>query len=224
MRQDNISENIQKQEMTSIIASVKGRLSVYRWVLAGLVVIMCTGCQSMTRISWDVPSTDPGKKGEIIATNLAEYGDDFCSPNTVGKHTFTLFAIPVSDIRSRNSIEEGVGKAIQDAIVAANYDVVLVTEPPKGKPCLSGTVDRFYYYSYMWFWPLMFEGGKIQVTLVLTSPQGKEVWGRSFVSSSFWATPGGAFGYDAKIRKAMTKLLADIQDEVLSEDFKAALR
>lgn len=203
-----------------------GRRRAIGTIISGIVLLMvATGCQSMTKITWDVPPTSPGEKRPLTVGKVAKYPGHFKSgPNTVGRHTFTVFAIPVGEIFSQNGIEERVNKAVTDALRAANYDVAFKSQPPPGQPWLSGILLKFKYWSYSWFWPVMFDGGKIQLTLQLKNPASETVWTHGFTSSSSWVTFGSAHGYDSNIRSAMTKLVLEIKQAVLSDEFREALQ
>lgn len=75
----------------------------------------------------------------------------------------------------------------------------------------------------MWLWPFIFDGGSIRYALVLNDEGGNEVWSETFKASSFWISLGGAYGYEKRIRKGMTRILEDIEVAIRSEEFVTAL-
>ena len=179
-----------------------------------------TGCQTNARIAWNTPDAEDGPSRDVAASDLAQYSK---SSNVVGKHTFTLFAIPLVPINSDTPIDEAVAEAVVDAMETANYNVILMDEPPADAPYLTGTVKKFRYWSYMWLWPLMIEGGAIKYELSIVKGQGEPIWTSSFKASAGMPMLIGAGGYNGMIKRSMTNLVGQIKDAAMTEEFGAAL-
>lgn len=182
---------------------------------------MVVGCQTSTTIAWKTPEKRAGTQRDVVATELGGYYRK--KPRKVGRHTITVFAIPTIPIHAKGPVKDAFNKAVASALSSANYDVEFEDGPPSGESWLKGDVTKFSYWSYMWFWPIMFEGGTIRYELVLNDENGDAVWSKKFKAGSFWVTIGGAYGYNKKIRKAMTRLLRDIEEATSSDEFQAAL-
>ncbi len=74
------------------------------------VVAMATGCQRCARIAWDVPATKKTDNHLTLAVgDLAKLsrtggmGNSEPTEDIIGNHTFTVFALPVGNIKADES-------------------------------------------------------------------------------------------------------------------------
>lgn len=186
---------------------------------AVVLVVLGTGCVSSSTIDWRQPPA-LASKGKVVYVRPTQYG----GVNTmVGKHTFTVFALPVGSIAAHRPVDECTTKAVMDAVTAAGYEARPSSEAPSGVRQLQPTLGRLSYWSYSWFWPLFLEGGGVDLQLSLVDPAGASMWRDSYSARSLWVTPGGAFGFDTAIRGDMTKVVSDIQQKVAARPFEDAL-
>jgi hypothetical protein len=152
-------------------------------------------------------------------------GGNLANTDVVGKHTFTLFAIPVSDIRADSYLDESLYSLISDALAAAGYQTSKAKEgcgceaPLKLVPELS----KLNYWSYMWFWPLMFEGGGVDLRVRLVDADGNTLWRSSGDAGSFWLTPFGAWGFESALNGDLSKTAEELADEFRTPAFRQAL-
>ena len=202
-------------------------------ILSCLFAVLASGCQQYAKITWEVPEALPVGKRTLLATGelakLSRKGklsDANPSDATIGKHTFTVFAIPAGNINAHQTtpLQPSFESAIRDALTAAGYELVDALSAPRDTPVLRGELNECWWWSYSWFWPLMVQGGQNKVTLFLENRDGTVLWKRSFSRIEPGLALGGSYGIDLMIKWSMTKLLKDIVRECSSEEFKAALR
>ncbi len=143
----------------------------------------------------------------------------------IGKHTVTVFALPLGSIATHKStpLKKSFGAAVTDALEAAGYELVPASEAPADALVLRGEVNACWWWSYFYFWPVVVQGGENKVTLFLETRDGITLWKHKFSRIAPGVTPGGAFAFDLMIKWSMTKLVQDIVRECSSEEFKAAL-
>ena len=208
---------------------LQGRAKIFcRIAVAALLVTIAMGCQTSARISWEPPAAQLEQKGSLEIVEFEDSRPRFMwremNPDMVGVHTFTAMALPIMPaIATDGSVWRKMNAAVKDAFDAAGYTVSTVSGPPVNGPYLAGTLTNFNYWSYMWLWPIMLEGGKVGVRLELKGSDGRVLWAQNFSRKSFWVTPGGAFGYNGKIKSAMTRIVRDINEAALSEEFRNAI-
>jgi hypothetical protein len=200
--------------------------------LSGFLVPLTTGCQSYARITWDIPKAVHAQKKTVLAVgDLAELKrkgalwDRHPTESVIGRHTITIFAIPMGHINTHATtpLRQSFAQAVRDALQAAGYDLVDAAQAPKDSPVLRGEVTACWWFSYMWFWPFVIQGGQNQITLFLDAPDGTTLWKQKFSRAEPGLALVGSYGYDLMIKWSMTKLLRDIVRAVSSEEFNAAL-
>jgi hypothetical protein len=199
---------------------------------AAFVLLATSGCQQYVRIAWDVPRpVEVNEKTMLAVGDLAVINRDpvlyesHPSDAVIGKHTFTVFAIPVGNICTHPStpLKASFDRAVRDALGAAGYDLVEASEAPADTPVLRGEVNACWWWSYTWLWPLVVQGGENKVTLYLERRDGTLLWKREFSRIEPGLVPFGAFAFDLMVKWSMTKLVQDIVRATSSDDFKAAL-
>ncbi|MFP6581030.1 MAG: hypothetical protein VCD00_00580 [Candidatus Hydrogenedentota bacterium] len=135
-----------------------------------------------------------------------------------------MLAIPTVAINATEDVPVAFNRAVASALSAANYNVEFKTAQEANTVVLRGDVTKFNYWSYSWLWPFIFDGGGIRYDLVLIDDGGNEVWSQTFKAGSSWISLGGAYGYQKRIKKGMTRILVDIEEALQSEEFVAALK
>lgn len=197
---------------------IKGNTTL-KWALMSVAAVaMCcsTGCQSAARISWDNP-TQSKPLDKTVYVKKAKYD----GKNTiVGKHTFTLFAIPIMSIDADQPVDDCVTKAVRDVYARAGYNVVDSVDAPANSAIVTPTVTKFHYSSYSWFWPLFLTGGDIQMDVAVKSKSGQTLWQKSYVTSSSRTTFGGCYGFDGAIKDDMTKIVSKMSVDAKENSVK----
>lgn len=201
-------------------------------ILSTLVLTAVTGCQHYAKITWDRPKpVEVNERTTLAVGDLAELkrkGGLWAKDppaSLIGKHTFTVFAIPTTTINTheKTPLKQSFEKAVREALEAAGFELVEASEAPANAPLLRGEVNACWWWSYMWFWPFTIQGGENKVTLFLEDPDGAVLWKHEFSRIQPGMAFGGAYAFDLMIKWSMTKLLQDIVRECSSGEFKAAL-
>jgi hypothetical protein len=201
--------------------------------LGSLILVATTGCQHYAKITWEPPvPVEVAAKTPLAVADLAELRrkggvwDADPTEAVIGKHTFTVFAIPVGSVNTHQStpLKQTFAAAVCDALEAAGYELVPASEAPDDAPVLRGEVNACWWWSYSYFWPVVIQGGENKVSLVLETRDGTPLWQREFSRIEPGVTPGGAYALDLMIKWSMTKLVRDMARECSSEAFKAALQ
>jgi len=194
---------------------------------------LAAGCQTHAKITWDPPKTASVEKRTRLAVgDLSQLNRKWelwegkpGSKATIGKHTLTVFALPIANISANDEtpVKESFDKAVRVALAAAGYDLVDSSQSPGNSAVLRGEVNRCWWWSYMWFWPVIIQGGQNEVTLFLETSSGKELWKRKFSRAEPGFAVVGSYGFDLMIKWSMSKLVNDIVRACSSDEFKSAL-
>ena len=93
---------------------------------------LSAGCVSSARIAWAKPYEE-ARLGQTVY--LASVDRTSGARDAVGRHTWSLFALPGHTISSEGeTVDARVVKAIADAITTAGYDVKPASEAPANAP------------------------------------------------------------------------------------------
>jgi len=203
-------------------------------LLLGLVLALVGvgGCQQYAKITWDPPEPPEGKPqvktplavGELAAWNRkGGVWDKDPGDSVIGKHTLTIFAIPVGSLSADKTtpVQPSFRQAVRDGLEAAGYELVPAAEAPPGSPVLRGEIRACWWWSYTWLWPCVVQGGENKVNLILEDAAGKELWREEISRIEPGVAAGGSYGFDLMIKWSMTKLVQDIVDKCSSEEFAA---
>jgi hypothetical protein len=212
---------------------MKGSAMGWRGIISGLLLLVGSGCQQYAKITWDSPKPAEAKAKTPLAVGdlsvLHRQGQLYESNpqgESIGKHTFTVFAIPVGNMNADQStpIKPSFDKAVREALEAAGYELVDGAKAPKDSPVLRGEVIACWWWSYTWTWPFTLQGGENKVALFLEKPAGTVVWKKELSRIEPGVGVGGSYGFDLMIKWSMTKLLEDIVRAVDSAEFRSALK
>jgi len=135
--------------------------------------------------------------------NHSSFGDN----SSVGNHTFTVFAIPVSRIESVEPIDESITEAVEDIYKSAGFTVKNASEASCDEAAIiSPTIDKVHYWSYSWLYPLFIKGGGIRLRVRADTKNGKSLWSYNYDASSLRCSLVACFGFDSEIKSDMTKI------------------
>jgi len=215
-----------KRVVAAIICAAAGLL----WLL---LVGAVGGCQQYVKVAWEPPepAAGAGQRTVLAVGDLSKLNRESkplegkAQDEVIGKHTFTVFAIPVGSINADETtpVKPSFDKAIRDGLRAAGYDLVEAARAPAGSPVLRGEVQDCWWWSYSWFWPLFIQGGQNKVELFLEKPDGTMLWHKKFSRAEPGVSFGGSFGFDLMMKWSMTKLVKDVRDVCASDEFRTAL-
>lgn len=183
--------------------------------------LLAAGCQSSARIAWDPPKAAPSEKSVLYVGDLAALDrhdavwGSATNGESIGKHTFTVFAIPVGNINAdpETPVQPSFDHATRDALKAAGYELRPAAEAPKGAPILKGEVRQCQFWSYSWFWPVFVQGGDVKVALRFENADGTSPWSKEFHGSGPGMGFVGSFGFDTMVKTAMNGMVSDITSE-----------
>lgn len=205
-------------------------------VVSSLTLTAGSGCQKYAKITWDSPKPVPVEnKTRLAVSDLAELKlrgeawDEGRPAGVIGRHTWTVFAIPgpFLYLHDKTPLKESFAKAIREALTAAGYELYDVAEASQAAGetnVLRGEVNACWWWSYTWLWPFVLQGGQNKVTLFLENSAGDVLWKKTFSRIEPGFPVGGAYAFGTMIKWSMTKLVQDIVRACSSEDFKSALR
>jgi hypothetical protein len=197
--------------------------------IAGLLLTgFIGGCQQTARIEWDEPKRVTEKRTPLYVSELCclkregHIWGSKAGGEGIGKHTFTVFAIPVGEIHasSETPVAESFDRALREALVAAGYELRPASEAPEGAPVLRGEVRECFFWSYSWFWPVFVQGGRTKVALMMDQPGKGCVWRKEFEGDGPGVGFVGSFGFDGMVRRAMNGMLTEITRECSQEEFR----
>jgi len=162
---------------------------------------------------------------EIVHSRLSTFHK---ASDEVGYHTFSLFALPLIQMRSKpeTTVVDAVAEAIEEALETANYSLAgrdPLRELQDG-PEVRGTLVKFYYWSYMWLWPIMLQGGRTHFKLEVVDEAGTVLWAKLVKKASFWPTLFGSYGFNGIIRSDLTGIAKKTQAAVAEASFQEALK
>jgi hypothetical protein len=198
-----------------------------------LLPVSLVGCQQHARIEWDpLEPCNVAQKTPVVVGDLAEIRREEIpllgvpQGEEIGKHTFTVFAIPVGSINADQStpLKATFEKAVRESLEAAGFEIVPPDKAPAGSARLRGELRECWWWSYTWFWPLVIQGGRNRVALCVEDSSGNQLWEHEFSRAEPGMALGGSYALDLMVKWSMTKLTKDIVEECSGEAFRAAIQ
>ena len=211
------------------IASTKGMLTqILGWMncsLAIIVALFTSGCQSSVHLSHEnlvgIQSIQPRRSiqayqlGECVRKEL---------PNTVGTHSFTVFAIPTGTINSDMALPVAVHSFVRVSLVDAGYNVIDISQDnAQNAPIIRGEITNYWLTGYSYFWPIFLQRGKFDYSLIVQMPNGRVLWKKSFEARATDTHVGVDYGYDSLAAKINTDILNKVREAISSSDFVTVL-
>ena len=99
------------------------RISFIHAICSCVFLSIASGCQQYAKITWDPPKSRAAEKqGQLVVGDLSTLNRKWelwegkpGSKATIGKHTFTVFALPVGNINAHEStpVKESFDKAVR---------------------------------------------------------------------------------------------------------------
>lgn len=139
----------------------------------------------------------------------------------IGWGTITAFAIPVARVTVNGKADEALMLQIKSGLEHLGYSVRVVADAAEAPdlPLLSCQVKRFKFRNYTWLFPLVFNWGKIDLTMSLASAGQQPIWRRDIA-----ARAGGFYSFEKTVNKALTKVLDQMVRELASMQVQTAER
>ncbi len=181
-----------------------------------LLVLVLAGCTATLNHGDLGPQADD-PRGEIAVVSQVEN-----LPRPLGWGTITLFAIPVAPLTiAKGDGERKVMLQIRDAVAHAGYQPVdVATAADAGSlPVFQCRVKSFRFRNYTYFFPIVFNWGKIALDASVQDPAGNVLWSKSYSEGSM-----GGYGFSGPVNRAMTKILKKLSADLAAAGVGAAPR
>jgi hypothetical protein len=136
----------------------------------------------------------------------------------IGWGTITAFAIPVARVTVNGQADEELALQVKSALEHLGYSVQLVTDAGAGggAPYMECHVNRFKFRNYTWFFPLVWNWGKVDVTMKVTAP-GQQPWQQQYVGKAV-----GFYSFEGTVNKALTRMLNQMVRDLAARQQKTA--
>jgi hypothetical protein len=146
------------------------------------------------------------KSGELLVAQTADG-----MSNRIGWGTFTALAIPVARVTVNGKADEALMQEIKSGLEHLGYSVRVVADAAQAGdlPVLTCQVNRFRFKNYTWFFPLVFNWGKIDVSMSLASNGEQPVWQSQIVGKA-----SGFYSFEKTVNKALTKVLDQMNQQL----------
>ncbi|MCA9511543.1 MAG: hypothetical protein KC560_12620 [Myxococcales bacterium] len=141
-------------------------------------------------------------------------------PTTIGRDTFSVFAIPVSAVHFEG--ESGaidVMNGAREAVRVAGYEPVTADVEPD-RPVLTCDVGEMSFKTYTWTAPRILVWGTVRLRLALVRPDGTEAWARDYEKSY----DGDGFGESIErgVEVALGTIFTRAAEDFTTPEFQAA--
>ncbi len=182
------------------------------FVILVLCLLVCAGC-SVNLGHNPLQPVSQGRTGEVLVKQSADG-----MSNRIGWGTFTAFAIPVARVTVDGKADEGLMLQIKSGLEHMGYSVRVVPDESQaaGLPVVTCRVNKFKFRNYTWFFPLVFNWGKIDVDMTLASGDGP-VWQKNIVGKA-----SGFYSFEKTVNKALTRVLDQMVQEMSAAPVKTA--
>lgn len=185
-----------------------------------VAILMLLGCGcGATRVSLapSIPTpSQPVAGGGKVA--VARQADGL--PDTIGRATITVFAIPTSSVQFGDpDTAERIMRGLRATLRKAGYQPIDPADLPLG-PVLTCRIKEMSFKNYTWFMPAIITWGTIRLTLALSDPTGAVRWQRDY-EGHYSDTEVGE-GFDEAVNTVMGRILARAAEDFTSSEFSAA--
>jgi len=188
-----------------------------------------TGCQTTVAVEVDdsdiiKPATPVGLP--IALLSKAKDVRDGQGIDQVGRHTISLLMIPGPTVTTeRQHLDDAIASGVKQVLTKAGYEVTTVERISDGKgPVLVAQIDDLRNYLFSWMYPLGIVWGKMELSLHLMSPDGKELWtANADGSGGIMASLLYMSGFETRVQGDLKDNLNQIGVIVTSDQFKGVL-
>jgi len=188
-------------------------------------LFILNACQTSTQIQWNpISKVQTDKGSDVCLQNKFKDRRNEGTETQVGTNTWTLVAIPIAPIYANSEVNKKVRDALEEAMEGADIRVEVTDSVKSCNRTITGQIQEFWFTSYNWFWPFCKEKGSIEVELMLLNQTSNRIWQKKYFAKVSKFTFGGAYGYGGMIKKAMNKILKDIQQDLNSNQFKTLIQ
>ena len=187
------------------------------------------GCQtSVSVMVWEDELVKPNTPANMQLNFLSKAQDVRTQAvDQVGRHTISLLMIPGPTVTTeREHLDDAIAKRVKSALQLCGYTINEVDKIKESKgPVLVVQIDDLRNYLFSWIYPLGLVWGKMELSLHLMSPEGKELWranaeGHGGIMASLLYMSG----FETRVTSDLTANVNQIIEIVSSEQFKNELR
>lgn len=164
---------------------------------------------------------------DMDITMLSKAVDARSGPSDkIGRHTISLLMIPGPSVFAEGThLDEAVANHAITALKKAGYRVstVFFLEDSEG-PVLVVQIDDLRNYEFTWLYPIGVLWGKMDMTVLLMSPNGDTLWkAQTAGHGGMWGSFIYMTGFGTRVKSDLTANLNQIIEICSSSEFKQAL-
>ncbi len=183
----------------------------WRFLLLIFVVVCMSSCATTARIEKNFSVAPPYKTNKSLALETIAKDERNHWRDEVGRNTFTIFAIPSFEVKSRTRLENQMMVNVKETLIEAGFEINHAEYPR-----LEVIIDDFYFKNYTWLFPLYLFWGRMALSINLKDKNEQVLWTENVSGGSFLP---GFISFNPVIRRSMRKTLRDLQQACLREDF-----
>jgi hypothetical protein len=187
------------------------------------------GCQSSVSVRVDGNDlAKPAKPaGQKIAL-LSRANDIRSKPrDQVGRHTFSVVMLPAIQVTPEEGrLDRVISQNVSTALQVSGYTVTTVDKLRDATdPVVVVQIDDLRNYLFSWLYPIGVLWGRMELSLHLMTPEGKEIWtGATKGHSGFMGSLFYMSGFETRVQSDLKANLDQIIDIVSSDEFRRQLR
>lgn len=202
------------------------RARVLTCIVGLFLILQLNGCQTSVPLRVDGNELEkPQAPAGLQIMLLARARDIRDKPrNQVGRHLFFLLPGP-QVVPEEDLLDRAIPKAVQTALQASGYTVTMVGKLREAKgPVAVVQIDDLRNYLFTLPYPLGWGWGRMQLSLHLLTPDGKEIWvGKTERDGGMMASLFYMSGFQRRVQKDLKTNLNQIITMVSSDEFKKHL-
>lgn len=200
-------------------------------VLAGLLflTIPLNGCQTSVAVRVeDSELTKPTAPAGLKIALLSRAKDVRSKPrDQVGRQTVSLPMLPGIQVTPEEGrLDRVIPRSVQSALQVSGYTVTLVDKLRDATdPVVVVQIDDLRNYLFSWLYPLGIVWGRMELSLQVMTPDGKELWkGKTEGHSGLMASLFYMSGFETRVQSDLKANLNQIIAMVSSDEFKRQIR
>ena len=191
--------------------------------------VLMNGCQSSVNVRVDSSELDPPATQAGLRVALLSRASDIRSKprDQVGRHTISLFMLPGIQVRPEEGrLDRAISRNVLTALQVSGYTVTPVDKLRDATdPVVVVQIDDLRNYLFSWLYPIGVLWGRMELSLHLITPDGKELLKKTteghsgFMGSLFYMS-----GFETRVQSDLKANLNQIIAIVSSDEFKRQVR
>lgn len=216
---------------TSRTAPHVRRYAIVKPFLVGLLLLILplSGCQ--TSVALRVEDKDlakPTDPANLTVSLLSRARDIRDKPrDQVGRQTVSLFMLPGPQVElEEGRLDRAISRNVKTALEISGYTVAMVDRLHEATgPVVVVQIDDLRNYLFSWLYPIGIIWGKMQLSLHVLAPDGRELWANT--TEGHWGLMASLFymsGFETRLQSDLKANLNQVIAMVSSEEFKKQIR